>query len=195
METPHCVRGDTPARSFRAKREISSVYVFLGESWGGDVQPPRLKEETPRKGGSEWHIMGRGHPSQPTVFWSSWAKRRISQYWEGAKDPFPTNPKMQKINFRWSWRRGLFPPPFIVMSSEARHLLFNRKGQKSPFRTYPIKTRSSNYNPVIPNKVRNLRCLCFLGGVLRGILSPPQSVGGGSAHLLHLLICRRCRKF
>ena len=34
----------------------------------------------------------------------------------------------------WSWRRGLIPPPFIVMSSEARHLLFNRKGE-NPFPT------------------------------------------------------------
>ena len=34
---------------------------------------------------------------------------------------------------------GLCPPPFIVMPSKARHLLLNRRGQKSPFRTYPIK--------------------------------------------------------
>ena len=30
-ETPHCVRGDTPTESFRAQREISAVYVSLGE--------------------------------------------------------------------------------------------------------------------------------------------------------------------
>jgi hypothetical protein len=75
---------------------------------------------------------------------------------KGLKDPFELPPKRDLKFLGWSWRRGLFPPPFIVMSSEARHLLFNRKGQKSHFRTYPIKD------------------LKPFGGVLRGILSHPQ---------------------
>jgi len=30
---------------------------------------------------------------------------RGDTYWEREKDPFPTNPKRQKINFGRSWRR------------------------------------------------------------------------------------------
>jgi len=39
------------------------------------------------------------------------------------KRPLPSQPQNGKNFFGWSWRRGLFPPPLIVMSSEARHLL------------------------------------------------------------------------
>jgi len=52
----------------------------LGRVGGGSVHLFDLKEETP-------HCV------------------RVGKYWEGEKDPFPTNPERQKINFGRSWRR------------------------------------------------------------------------------------------
>jgi len=67
---------------------------------------------------------------------------------KGKKTPFPTNPKRQKINFGKSWRRGLFPPPLMVMSNKVRHLLRSIERVKSPFRTYPRKTKISFWGRV-----------------------------------------------
>ena len=53
--------------------------------------------------------MGRGHPFPTDRILVVLSEAKDLPYWEGAKDPFPTNPKMQKINFGRSWRRGTFP--------------------------------------------------------------------------------------
>jgi len=70
-----------------------------------------------------------------------------------SKVPLPTNPNTAKTLFGWSWRRGLFPPPMIVILTSAlceEESPIQSKGGTDPFRTYPKKT------------------LNLLGGVLRG---------------------------
>jgi len=64
---------------------------------------------------------------------------------KGEKDTFLTNPKRQKINFGRSWRRGLFPPPLMVMSNEVRHLLIQSKGVKVPLSNLPQKKTLNSF--------------------------------------------------
>ena len=68
---------------------------------------------------------GVGGGGSSLLHWlSSWAKLRISQYWEWAKDPFPTNP---------------IKTFYCVMSNEVRHLLIQSKGVKVPLSNLPQK--------------------------------------------------------
>ena len=109
--------GNRQLRTF-PKRDLK----FFGWSSRRVSSPPRFKEETPRKDSSGWQgerrsllaKTARGDkywegdtPSQLTVFWSSWAKRRISHYWEG-DTPSQLTPK-GKNSFWVELEEGTFP--------------------------------------------------------------------------------------
>jgi len=59
----------------------------------------------------------------------------------------------------------------FVMSSVARNLLFNRKGQKSPFRTYPEKHIIMSFRTKW-----EISSVVFFGGVLRGCSYIPSNL-------------------
>jgi hypothetical protein len=60
----------------------------------------------------------------------------VTLYWNEGCTPFPAFPQIHKVVFGWSWRRGLIPPPLIVILSEAKDLLILGR-EKDPFPTYP----------------------------------------------------------
>jgi len=90
-------------------------------------------------------------------------------YWNEGYTPFITFSQIHKVVFGWSWRRGLIPPPLIVVLSEAKDLPY-WEGVKSLFPTDRILVVLSEakdlrlispkkrfFYCVISNEVRNLR--------------------------------------
>jgi hypothetical protein len=121
----------------------------------------------------------------------------------GKKTPSQLTPNGKKL-ISGGVGGGHSPPPFIVISSEAKNLLFNRKGQKSTFRTdlilvvlsvakdrrlpykntkFKLKFGHSERSEESPNirtratppfQLFPKRDLKFFLGVLRGILLTPS---------------------
>jgi len=87
-------------------RGISSVYVFLVESEEGQFT------SSIKRGDSSQRRLGVTHNGK------------------GQKTPFPTFPQIHKVFFGWSWRRGLIPPPLIVVLSEAKDLPILGRGKR-----------------------------------------------------------------
>ena len=91
------------------------IKFFSGGVRGGSVHLLDSTEETPH------YVRGDKKGKQRRLLAKS---ARSDTFWNEGFAPFPTFPQSRKVVFGRSWRRGLFPPPLMVISSVARNPLF-----------------------------------------------------------------------
>jgi len=77
--------------------------------------------------------------------------------------PSQLTPKTAKILFGWSWRRGLIPPPFIVVLSEAEDLPILGRG-KRPLPNRPYFGRPEHIEGSPPYIPKRTFLLCYSEG-------------------------------